>query len=436
LGWWRSRLPDIAAVLFVAIVLVAHGVLELADRSVVSIVLAGAGFAAVPWLCAVALRLGSDVRTARAEEAVKARLLNCAETTGQELIWEVDPDGVVTYMSVMARSMFGVDPAELVGNSVFVLLAEEDQQVARRLLDECVRERTGWTGLVFTARHTDGSTRLVETTGVARRDSAGAVVGFTATTRRLDDDSVRRIARDKLRTRIVEVLERDCIHTFFQPIVDLRTGVARGHEALSRFAAEPAQPPDRWFADAERVDLGTELDLKAIRTALGAAQALPRGGYVSINVAPATLTAEGLVTTIARSAIAFDRIVIELTEHVSVDDYQALRTPLEILRARGVRLAIDDAGSGYASFRHILRLRPDIIKLDRDIVRDLDRDPARAALVRALVSFAHEIGATVTAEGVETAAEHLAAANLGIDAAQGYLFAVPARVEGQSLHRS
>jgi EAL domain-containing protein (putative c-di-GMP-specific phosphodiesterase class I) len=320
----------------------------------------------------------------------------------------------------------------MLGTSVLTLLPDQDKAVAGEILETCVRERTGWTERVFEAYHADGGTQLIETTGVVRLDAVGDVVGFTATSRRLGDDSVRRIAGDKLRSRILDVIDTDAIRTFFQPIVDLQTGHPQGYEALSRFAADPAQPPDRWFADAEEVGLGTQLDLKAIQTALIAARALPSTAYVSINAAPTTIAADGLLATLAESGMDFRRIVLELTEHVSVDNYPALREPLDRLRRYGVRVAIDDAGSGYASFRHILQLRPDIIKLDRDIVRDLDHDPARAALVTAMVGFAHATGAAVTAEGVETAAERVAATQLGIDAAQGYLFAAPARLDTQA----
>jgi PAS domain S-box-containing protein len=432
--------------LFAAVVLITHGVRELGDRSTAGLVLAWAGFAAFPLLAGVGLRLARDVHAARdreaaararedaarAGEAEKARLLDCAESTGQELIWEITPDGVVTYMSGVARSMFGIDPAALLGESVLVLVPDEKQAAAREMIATYVRERAGWTNRVLEMRHVDGGTQLVESSGVVRLDAVGDVVGFTATTRRLGDESVRRIARDKLRSRILGVIETEAIRTFFQPIVDLRTGTVLGHEALSRFAADPAQPPDRWFADAEEVGLGTQLDLYAIQTALTAAHALPSGGYVSINAAPATVASNQFLPTLIQPRIPLHRIVVELTEHVSVQDYPALDAALAALRRRGVRLAIDDAGSGYASFRHILRLRPDIIKLDRDIVRDLDRDQARAALVTAMVGFAHAVGAVVTAEGVETAAEQDAATRLGIDAAQGYLFAAPARYDDRT----
>jgi EAL domain-containing protein (putative c-di-GMP-specific phosphodiesterase class I) len=95
------------------------------------------------------------------------------------------------------------------------------------------------------------------------------------------------------------------------------------------------------------------------------------------------------------------------------------------LRQRGVRLAVDDAGAGYACFQHILKLRPDFIKLDRGLVAGLDTDPAQRSLAAAVAMFAHQIGAAIIAEGIETRSELAAACALGLSCAQGYLIARP-----------
>jgi EAL domain-containing protein (putative c-di-GMP-specific phosphodiesterase class I) len=250
-------------------------------------------------------------------------------------------------------------------------------------------------------------------------------VGFTATMRRLDSEAITRIQLERTRQRVQGVLDNRSIRTLFQPIVNLRTGRTAGYEALSRFTADPAQPPDRWFADAQTIGLGIEVECLAVKTALVAAEELPRGCYLSVNASPATLASGRLIPILDGTPLDGRQLVIEITEHVTVDNYQALRQPLETLRARGIRIAVDDAGAGYASFRHILRLRPECIKLDRDIIRDLDQDPARRALAAALVMFAQDVGATVTAEGVETPEELDTLSRLGFDAAQGYLLGRP-----------
>jgi EAL domain-containing protein (putative c-di-GMP-specific phosphodiesterase class I) len=125
-----------------------------------------------------------------------------------------------------------------------------------------------------------------------------------------------------------------------------------------------------------------------------------------------------------------DRIVIEITEHTDVDDYEDVVRALQPLRQRGIRLAIDDAGAGYSSLRHILNLQPDYIKLDMDLIRHIDIDPARRALASALIAFARDTDSTIIAEGVETASEFATLQSLGVEQAQGYFLGRPMPLEG------
>ena len=119
------------------------------------------------------------------------------------------------------------------------------------------------------------------------------------------------------------------------------------------------------------------------------------------------------------------RLIVEITEHCVVADYEQLRRSRSELRKHGIRLSIDDAGAGYASFRHIVTLQPDLIKLDRAIVTGLDHDQPRRALVKLMVGYARECGARTVAEGVETAAELAAVHALGVDQIQGYWTGAP-----------
>lgn len=121
--------------------------------------------------------------------------------------------------------------------------------------------------------------------------------------------------------------------------------------------------------------------------------------------------------------------MLEITEHAHVEDYNCLLQAIEPLRARGVRLAVDDAGAGYSSLQHILQLQPDLIKLDIGLTRSIDLDPARRALASALVSFARETGSHIIAEGVETASELAALRSIGVDKAQGYFLGRPMHLE-------
>jgi len=203
-----------------------------------------------------------------------------------------------------------------------------------------------------------------------------------------------------------------------------------GVEALSRFPAEPAQGPDQWFRDADQVGRGVELELLALERAAATAGRLPAHLYVSLNLSPATLTSTDLPALLDGLGLSPDRVVLEVTEHVGVDNYDQLQAARRQLRAVGVRLAVDDAGAGYASFRHIVRLRPDVIKLDRGIISGIDTEPAQQALAGALVAYAHEVGAVVVAEGIETADELATVSRLGVDAVQGYLLGRPTEEPG------
>ncbi|HSO28560.1 MAG TPA: EAL domain-containing protein, partial [Candidatus Sulfomarinibacteraceae bacterium] len=213
------------------------------------------------------------------------------------------------------------------------------------------------------------------------------------------------------------------IRSVFQPIVDLETGGVVGYEALARFELEPRQPPDAWFRAAAEVGLTEDLEFAALLPAIARFADLPRGTYLSLNISPATALSERLAEAIV--GIPPGWAVLEVTEHAPVADYEALRAALAPIRLRGGRLAVDDAGSGFASLRHILLLAPDIIKIDISITRDVDTDRARRALASALVSFGKEMGISIVAEGIETAAELEALRVLGVRYGQGYFIGRP-----------
>jgi EAL domain-containing protein (putative c-di-GMP-specific phosphodiesterase class I) len=238
----------------------------------------------------------------------------------------------------------------------------------------------------------------------------------------LADEAGHRGAPGSVLHRVSRAIEGEGLSVVVQPIVELATMRSAGAEALTRFSVPPARP-DVWFAEATELGLGEMLEMAAIRKALALLDGLPDDVYLSINTSPAVVHSRELLD--ALSGVDARRIVVEVTEHSSVADYDALLASLDALRRRGVRIAVDDAGAGYASFRHILALQPDIIKCDREMVTGLDADPVRAALVGALVAFAAEIGATLVAEGVETAGELTALARLGVSSGQGYHLARP-----------
>ena len=230
-----------------------------------------------------------------------------------------------------------------------------------------------------------------------------------------------------VRHGIVGLLSRGPIKTVFQAVVEPRGRTVLGFEALSRFGAEPRRPPNVWFAEAASVGLGVELELACVERALRALERLPSGLFLALNMSPKAIVDDRFARLLGSRPL--ERIVLELTEHAMVVEYEDLASVLAPLRAAGLRIAIDDAGAGYASFRHVVRMAPDVIKLDLAITRNVDRDRPRRALAAALIGFARETGATITAEGIETPEELAALVELGVDAAQGYLLGRPLPLE-------
>ena len=230
-----------------------------------------------------------------------------------------------------------------------------------------------------------------------------------------------------LRARLARVetaLYSDRLVPVFQPIIDLRTGQTSGCEALSRFRLEPLRPPDQWFAEAAAAGLGLELEMHAIRSAVHNRHRLPSGTYLSVNASPQTLLSQEFATLVSR--LDGDLLVVEVTEHSAVEDYGALKRAIDQLRSRGVRLAIDDLGTGFASFMHIVKLLPEFMKLDISLTRDIESDAVKQALTAALVGFGAQIGSHLIAEGVETTAELQTLQGLGVEYAQGYYLGAPA----------
>ena len=229
----------------------------------------------------------------------------------------------------------------------------------------------------------------------------------------------RRDSWKRLRDDIRGIIDDERYHPVFQPVVGLTDGDVRGYEALTRF--DYARRPDLVFQDAHSVGLGIELETACARAAVRAACTLPPGAWLGVNFSPEAVVAGALAAVTAQA----DRpVVVEITEHVEVESYLAVRQA--VARCPGVRISVDDAGAGYASLRHILELQPEFVKLDIGLVRGIDSDPARQALAAGLRHYADETGNTLIAEGVENAEEARTLRRLGIPLAQGFLFGRPA----------
>lgn len=381
-------------------------------------------------------------------------------TTARDLARAVDVDGELRELLLFVKDQLGLDVA-------FVGRFEGDQHVMRAMVsaDGCSRgqaEALAGTlcarivagrlpGLLPDALADPGSSDLpgvvakgVRTyLGVPVELSDGSIYGTLcalSTEPRPDLDAravdvLRVVARSVVRLldhevagelrstatarAVAGVLADGGPRMVFQAAVPIG-GEGRGFlEALSRF--DDGRPPDVWFREATAAGLGVELEVAAAR---GGLLALRPGVDVSVNLSAATITSGALPGLL--DGLPLSQVVVEVSEHEAVRDYAALGAALEPHRRAGLRLAVDDAGAGYASLRHVVRLAPDVIKLDMSLVSGIDADPARRELAGALTSFAHRTGAVVVAEGVERRAEHEALREVGVDLGQGYLYAVPA----------
>jgi EAL domain-containing protein (putative c-di-GMP-specific phosphodiesterase class I) len=278
--------------------------------------------------------------------------------------------------------------------------------------------------------------------------AVGLVIGFIAVADRLRDlqdeigrgleaererarreeeiANLDRHRRERARERIVRLIGGRGLGVALQPIVDLDSRRVVGAEALARFKDQHGQslPTERTFLDAHALDLGVELELAVIDLALRSEGRLPEGLYLALNVSPALLSGDELLSIVERHD--HERpLVVELTEHQAVEDYVQLDAALARLREHGVRVAVDDVGSGFASFRHVTRVKPEILKLDRSLVCGIDEDPVRQSLASAIVAFARDVGAIVVSEGIESGNELECLVDLAVGCGQGFYLARP-----------
>ncbi|WP_448611098.1 EAL domain-containing protein [Geodermatophilus sp. URMC 60] len=209
----------------------------------------------------------------------------------------------------------------------------------------------------------------------------------------------------------------------FQPIVDLAAVRIVGYEALARFPGTAG--PDVWFAAAADWGLAADLEALAVTKALAAVPLLPDNTFLAVDVDPHLLGSAPVQEALA-GLPDLSRVVVELPERTPVDDLDALRRQTDRLRARGARVALDDAGSGWSGLQQMAVVRPQFVKLDRALVTGVDDDPVRAALTEMVGEFTGRIDARLLAEGVETAGELATLTRLGVPLAQGWLLGRPA----------
>ena len=242
--------------------------------------------------------------------------------------------------------------------------------------------------------------------------------------------------RDALSGAVDAVLAGHGRFPVLQPIVDLDSGSVVAAEGLTRFTAHSPTQPDRsaaqWFDDAARLGRREQLELATAAAVLDLLDHVPPHVALCVNLGPDTLLTDRFAAMLEGRSL--ERVVVEVTEHAPVHDYAALTAALRPYRERGLRLAVDDVGAGYASLRHVLCVSPDLIKIDMALTRGADGDMARRTLLKALAVFAHECSCRVVAEGVETVAELETVAACGIDLAQGYALARPSAAPSWDAH--
>jgi EAL domain-containing protein (putative c-di-GMP-specific phosphodiesterase class I) len=221
--------------------------------------------------------------------------------------------------------------------------------------------------------------------------------------------------------RVEDVLEQESIEIAFQPIFELDTQRPVAYEALSRFPGDASLAPDRWFSEAWTLGLGLPLELLSVRKAAEALERLPDDVGLNVNASPPVVRSESFLAAFDGSA---DRVTVELTEHLRIDDYRSFASALRPMRRAGGQIAIDDFGAGYASLRHMLRLRPEWVKLDISLTERID-DPMAHEMAAAITGFAEKVGLQVIAEGIETVEELDALQEIGFRYGQGFHFGVP-----------
>lgn len=349
--------------------------------------------------------------------------LTALASTSYDWLWQASTDLRLSHGSPASQALLGYTPEDLVGRSMLDLVHGDDVAAAQSMLADAVADRRGWTDVELRWLHSGGRFVTLQGSAGPVLDRSGQLTGFRGAWRAAPVESVgeRRLAGVAHRTR--ELIDSPSLGIALQPIIDVATGRWVGVEALSRFPDNGS--PDRWFSDAHDAGVGVALELHALESALDARADLPDDVYLSVNASPAVILDPGFQQLLRRPTLRLQNIVVEITEHTAVAQYDDIRHALLPCRDQGMRLAVDDAGAGYASFSHVLKLRPDIIKLDRSLVTGIDHDGARRAFVTAIAVLALEMQAEVTGEGVETTAQLEVLRCLGVDTVQGYLLARP-----------
>ena len=378
------------------------------------------------WLvlvCAVFLRSRAHIRrlSSRAT-ATDDRLADLAATT-HEWMWESDARLVMVSCGSAVARLLGHPPGELIGRSMFEFMEPSDIPRARAVITAALEAGSGWTDLTAGWRHAEGHRVVMTGSAVPVHNARGEITGYRGTRGLSAPEAPTEATLAAAAHHVQEIIDASALQVALQPVVELTTGRWTSVEALARF--DDRTPPAVAFAQADEAGLGVDLELLALHTALEAVDCLPEAVSLSVNASPACIVDPRFRCELEQADLDLDRVIVEITEHSAVACYEDINGVLAPLRDRGLRTAVDDAGAGYASFRHVLALRPNVIKLDRSLITEIDTDQARRSFVTAIMLMALDLGATVTAEGIERPEELQVLAALGVDHAQGFLICPP-----------
>lgn len=249
-------------------------------------------------------------------------------------------------------------------------------------------------------------------------------------------DEARRVAgfhekrmTNRARETVRDILLNRRVNILFQPIVKLDGTSVCGYEALARGPRESAvHTPRELFDLARSANLLGELWMSCLDLTIARASQCPDERSLFINVTPSLLHDDYVEDCILRAedaGVPPERFVLELSEQTAVQNYELLHRKLEGPRERGVRVAIDDLGTGYSNLNQIMRLDPEYLKVDMSLVRGVDEDGAKQALIGSLLQVGDSLGCNVIAEGIETVHERDTLGELGVELAQGFLYAIP-----------
>jgi PAS domain S-box-containing protein len=377
---------------------------------------------------------------ARSARRIDAERLVALEE--RDRFFDVSPDLLVTAsaagyferLNPAWTNTLGYSLKELSERPFVDFVHPDDIEATQREVERQVGEGRSVLNFQNRYRHRDGSYRWFEWTSAPSANGARLyAVARDITDRKLEEERLRAPAaalarrQAEIRERIQTIIDTEAFGPVYQPIVDLSSGATLGFEALTRFA--DGSRTNETFALAVECGLGIALERATMGAAARGARGLPRGPWLSLNVSPSLLAdVEVLRATLG---MRVRPLVLEVTEHETIAAYGPLRQAVVDLGPE-VRLAVDDAGAGVANFNHLIELRPDFVKLDAGLVRGVDDDVSRQAVVAGILHFATAAGCLVIAEGIETQHELATLTDLGVPLGQGYLLARPAPVEAWS----